>query len=103
MSTPEGKIQLAILKHLRSKGVFCWRAQPHTYNSKLGMHISSPYNMPGQPDIIAILPGGIFCGIEVKTLKGKQSPDQILFQKRLERAGGVYIVARSIEDVDKLL
>jgi hypothetical protein len=102
MSTPEGKIQLTILKHLRSKGIFCWRAQPHTYNSKLGMHISSPYNMPGQPDIIAILPGGIFCGIEVKTPKGKQSSDQILFQKRLERAGGVYIVARNIADIDHL-
>ncbi len=102
MSTPEGKIQLTILKHLRSKGVFCWRAQPHTYNSKLGIHISSPYNMPGQPDIIAILPGGIFCGIEVKTPKGKQSPDQILFQKRLERAGGVYIVARNIADIEHI-
>jgi len=66
------------------------------------MHISSPYNMPGQPDIIAILPGGIFCGVEVKTPKGKQSPDQILFQKRLERAGGVYIVARNIADIDHI-
>jgi len=99
----ESSIQLAILKHLRSKSVFCWRAQPHTYNSKLGIHVSSPYNMPGQPDIIAILPGGIFCGIEVKTPKGKQSPDQILFQKRAEALGARYVVARSIEDVDNFL
>jgi hypothetical protein len=102
MATPEGKIQLEILKHLRSKGVMCWRAQPHTYNSKLGIHISNPYAMPGQPDIIAILPGGIFCGIEVKTKTGKQSADQVLFQKRVEALGAVYLVARCPQDVENL-
>jgi len=102
MANKEGEIQLKILKHLRSKGVFCWRAQPHTYNARLGFHVSNPYAMPGQPDIICILEGGIFCGIEVKTKTGKQSPDQILFQKRLEALGGVYIVARSVEDISHL-
>jgi hypothetical protein len=103
MATPEGKIQLEILKHLRLKGVMCWRAQPHTYNSKLGIHISSPYAMPGQPDIIAILPGGIFCGIEVKTKTGRQNPDQILFQRRAETLGAVYIVARSTADIKGIM
>jgi len=102
MPKKESEIQLAILKHLRAKGVMCWRAQPHTYNAKLGFHVSSPYAMSGQPDIIAILDGGIFCGIEVKTAKGKQSPDQILFQKRAERLGALYIVARSIEDIEHI-
>jgi hypothetical protein len=59
--------------------------------------------MQGQPDIIAILPGGVFCGIEVKTPKGRQSPDQILFQKRLEAIGGRYILARSVTDVECLV
>lgn len=102
MATPEGKIQLEILKFLRANGVFCWRAQPHTYNARLGIHVANPYAMPGQPDIIAILSGGQFCGIEVKTKTGRQSADQVLFQKRVERLGARYIVARSIDDVKSI-
>jgi len=99
----EREIAREILKHLRSKGVLCFRHEPNTYNHTLGHHVSNPYVMAGAPDIIAILEGGIFCGIEVKTPKGKQSPDQILFQKRAEALGARYIVARSIEDVDNFL
>jgi len=98
----EREIAREILKHLRSKGVLCFRHEPNTYNHALGQHVSNPYVMAGAPDIIAILPGGIFCGIEVKTLKGKQSPDQILFQKRAEHLGARYIVARNIADIDHL-
>lgn len=95
----EAETQLAILKHLRAKGIMCWRNQPMTYNHKLGMNISNPYVMRGTPDIIAVLPGGVFCGIECKTSRGVQSADQVLFQKRIEALGGVYILARSVDDV----
>lgn len=95
----EAAIQLAILKHLRAKGIMCWRNQPMTYNHKLGINISNPYVMRGTPDIIAILPEGIFCGIEVKNHKGKQSPDQVLFHKRIEALGGIYILARNVDDI----
>lgn len=57
--------------------------------------------MKGVSDIIAVIDGR-FIGIEVKTKRGRQSADQILFQKRLERAGGVYVVARCVEDVEHL-
>ena len=104
MAKSEAAIQLLILKHLRAKGVFCWRAQPHTYNAKLGFHISNPYAMSGQSDILAVIPPhGTLVGIEVKTKTGRQRPEQILFQKRLEAVGGVYILARSVEDVAQLL
>lgn len=73
-----------------------------TYNAKLGINISNPYVMRGTPDIICVLEGGIFCGIEVKTKIGRQSPEQILFQKRLEALGGIYILARSVADVQRL-
>lgn len=103
--TPEGRIQLAILKHLRANGVMCWRHEPNTYNHALGRHISNPYAMKGVPDILALHPDGSgrFLGIEVKTKRGVQSPDQKLFQRRCEALGGVYILARSVEDVDNLI
>ena len=56
----------------------------------------------GAPDIVCVI-DGIYLGIEVKTAKGKQSPAQKDFQRRLEKAGGKYILAYSLEDVIKNL
>jgi hypothetical protein len=53
------------------------------------------------PDILAVI-NGQFVGFEVKTPRGKQSPDQLIFQRRLERNGGKYHLVRSLEDVKKL-
>jgi hypothetical protein len=99
MATPERLIAREILKHLRSKGVLCFRHEPHTYNHQLGMHISNPYDMKGVADIICVLPQGKVAFVEVKTKTGKQSADQVLFQKRVEALGAVYIVARSTADI----
>ena len=108
MSTPEGKIQLAICKHLRKQGVFFWRSnnQP-TYDPKMnsgrgGYRSQGEYAISGVPDIIAISKDGQFIGLEVKTPKGKQSTEQIFFQKRCERIGAQYHVVRSVDDVDNL-
>jgi hypothetical protein len=40
-------------------------------------------------------------GIEVKRPGSKQSDAQREFQVRLEAAGGVYVLAMSIDDVEK--
>ena len=55
---------------------------------------------PGWPDFICILPGGRFCGIELKTDKGRLSPAQEAFQAACDEAGGLYIVCRSVDQVD---
>jgi len=52
----------------------------------------------GIADLYA-LKNGRHAWIEVKTLKGKQSADQVKFQQMVEGNGGTYIVARSVEDV----
>lgn len=61
--------------------------------------------MKGVPDIIGIMPDGSgrFLGIEVKAPGGQQSAPQILFERRCGRAGGIYILAKSVEDVEKAL
>lgn len=102
MSTPEGKIQLEIIKFLRAERVFCWRNEPLTYNHKLGIYVSSPYVMKGTPDIISII-NGQFVGWEVKTPKGSQSADQKLFEKRTIQNGGAYFVVRSVDDARNVL
>lgn len=98
MSTPEGKIQKKILDYLKDKGVFHWRQNNGAlWDNKLKIYRTHT-GMKGVPDIIAVIDGQ-FVGIEVKTPKGKQSADQLLFQKRLERNGGKYILAKCVEDV----
>lgn len=55
----------------------------------------------GTPDLLGVkMPGQAF-GIEVKTAKGQQREAQKNWQKAWEKRGGIYILARSVEDVYK--
>lgn len=99
----ESKIQLKILKHLQAKGVYCWRNNNGAlWDPKLRIYRNNPLMKPGIADIIAVH-NGRHIEIECKTAVGRQSPAQKIHQKRIEQAGGIYILARSIEDVDKVL
>jgi hypothetical protein len=53
----------------------------------------------GQADLTGILPDGRRLEIEVKRHDGKQSPEQQAYQRMIEKFNGVYILARSVEDV----
>jgi len=61
------------------------------------------FGVPGQADLTGILPGGRRLEIEVKSLTGRQTPDQRAFQALIERFGGLYVLARSVEDVRQVL
>lgn len=100
----ETKIQNKILAALKKAGIFSWRCNNGAvWDSKLHTYRSG-ITLKGVPDIIGVFPGGkgVFLAVEVKTDKGRQSPDQLLFQRRLEGEGGIYILARSVDDVKKL-
>jgi hypothetical protein len=101
MATPEGKIQLAICRHLRERGFLFWRFSPQTYNAKLGIHYKHEYIPNGLPDIMVLT--NKLIGLEVKTAKGKVSPNQLVMQKRFELLGHQYHVVRSVDDVIKVL
>lgn len=60
------------------------------------------FNVNGTADILGAWLGWPVA-IEIKSEKGKQSEDQRLFQIRFEEAGGIYILARSLDDVIKVL
>lgn len=57
----------------------------------------------GTPDILGILRGGRWLGIECKTGGAVLNTDQRVFRKMVEGLGGLFIVARSVEDVDRAL
>lgn len=61
----------------------------------------------GVSDWLVFPDNGRKAAIELKDKDGEQEPDQIAFQKRWERTGGVYFLLRSVDEfksvVDGLL
>ena len=61
-------------------------------------------NVPGCADLIGILgPHGRFLAIETKSANDDMRETQRRFRTMIEARGGLYIVARSVEDVDRVL
>lgn len=56
----------------------------------------------GTPDLLGVWNGRALA-IEVKRPKGVQSVEQVAFQKAWEARGGIYILARSVDDVEEVL
>jgi hypothetical protein len=62
------------------------------------------YGVKGMADIQGIKwPGGRHISIECKSAKGKQTPEQKVWQGMVEELGGIYILAYSLEDVRRVL
>ena len=99
MASTEKATQKAIMEYLSLKRIFHYRQNSGAMKTKTGFYRFCSIN--GIPDIVAIK-NGIYYAIEVKDIKGKLQDSQKEFQRLLEQAGGVYIVARSIDDVIEL-
>ena len=93
MSKSESELQTEILEWLLWSGYFAWR------NNNLAAPGRKFRGLYGTPDIVGILPNGLFLGIEVKSSRGIQSPHQKVFQEKSTQLGGKYILARSLQDV----
>lgn len=62
------------------------------------------FGLEGSADFLGILgPSGRFLAIECKSPSGRQTDQQKAFQAMVERFGGVYILARSTDDVEAAL
>ena len=95
----ESEIQRSILEYLALRHHFHFRCNTGAYKTERGSFIR--YGTPGAPDIVVVA-NGTMIGIEVKNASGKLSEDQTAFSEKLKAAGGIYIVARSIDDVQAL-
>ena len=95
----EHEIQSEILEKLIDRGIFCFRNNSGAFAAEYkGKTRFIQFGTPGSTDIIAIV-RGIFLGIEVKGPRGKQSDYQKAFQRNVEEAGGIYVLAFSWNDV----
>lgn len=86
--TPEAELKRDIKKYLDGIGAYWCMI-------KGGAH-----SKPGDPDMVVCVKGR-FVGIEAKTYEGIQSHIQRQRQEQIEASGGVYVLARSVEDVSE--
>jgi hypothetical protein len=98
----ENELQRQILDALAAiKGVVVWRS--NTGVSRSGGRFVR-FGVKGQGDITGLLPGGRRLEIEVKTATGKVSEEQLEFGVRINSHGGLWFVARSVEEaLNKIL
>jgi hypothetical protein len=88
MATPEAKVKKSIKEFLDSLGFDCWYFMTHM----------SGFGRKGIPDIIGCY-RGLYFGIEVKSEVGVCSPWQTNELRKIRQAGGIGIVAKSVQDV----
>lgn len=100
--TSEAQIQFEILKaygaHPRLR---VWRQNTGAAMVKGRM---VRFGVPGCADILGVIsPSGRFLAIECKKATGRQSEDQKRFERMVTSMGGLYVLARSVADVDAAL
>jgi hypothetical protein len=84
---------------LAERGVFEWRNNTGVArHTETGQHVR--FGIPGGSDLLVVVPPfGRFLGVETKAAKGRQSEKQKTFERAVRRAGGVYALAKTLEDV----
>jgi hypothetical protein len=95
----ESDIQATILAWLAAKRIFHYRQNSGAVQTETRFF---RFGAVGSPDIVAVI-AGKYIGIEVKSPRGSQSPAQREFEGRLRMAGGTYVLARSLEDVERAI
>ena len=88
--TPENSVKSVVKDYLDMKGILHWQ------------NMAGIGSVRGLPDRFA-LHKGILYAIEVKSKSGKVSDYQADFLVRINRAGGVPIVVRSLDDLMKII
>ncbi len=90
----------------------CYSFRSNSFTGKIQRYNGSQgfvrNGKPGMPDVVACFQrlqnfGGLFVGFELKTEKGRQSPEQKHAQSAIEAAGGRYYVIRSPEEFEEIL
>lgn len=95
---PEAVLERLVLAHVNKlPGVRLWKMHVGSViEQKTGRKIT--FGVPGQADTSGLfLPSGRRLEIETKTPVGRQRPEQKIWQAEIERYGGLYILARSLE------
>jgi len=96
----ETDIQHDMLDYLAYRGIEAWRNNTGAIYRR-GRLIR--FGEKGSGDIIGVLKDGRHIEVEVKTPEGELSDDQKRHAHRVQRNGGVYIVATCLEELHRKL
>lgn len=95
--TRESYIQNTILREFGIRpDMRIWRANAGAATYR-GQRVQ--FGVKGQADLTGILPDGRRLEIECKTAVGRQSEDQKNYESLIKKFNGLYILARSVDDV----
>jgi hypothetical protein len=105
-TTPEKEVVKECLEYLKLRGAYAWRNNTGAarYEDKAtGEKRFVPFGKVGSSDIIGILPGGRFIAVECKAPNGRVTDYQLAFLADVEHMGGLAVIAKSFEDIEKAL
>ena len=100
MAKPAQLLTRAIRDYLRLRGYFVWKGGTAGALNAKGQFFQ--ICEAGSPDLFAIKDGTLLC-IEVKAGKDRLSPRQEFWLSEAEKHGAVCIVARSVDDVMRVV
>ena len=93
----EGELVKACLLYLKAKGIVAWR------HNAGGINVGKYFvrlGVIGASDIMGLLPGGRFLGVEAKIGKNKPTPDQTEWQRRINEQGGLAFTIWSVDALE---
>ena len=88
----------AVVDLIIMKGGMAWRSNNGGHWNESRQRFISGNTTAGAPDVNAII-NGLYYGIEIKSEKDKLSPAQMIFKDKIEKAGGIYIECRDIQQI----
>jgi len=94
---PERVVQKACLAWLRAQGALV--AVTDAGAAYRAGAFSGDAIPAGWPDLTGLLPDGRFIGVECKANRGRQSPAQKAMEREIRKRSGIYLLARSVEDL----
>jgi len=106
--TPTNALTKAIIEYLMLRGHYVFRNNNAPIYDPTKRTFRANNTKKGIADILGVTKGkddkGIFIAVEVKGTKtDRQSPEQKLFEGEVKKRGGIYVLARSLDDVEKVL
>jgi len=99
-SKPESGVVSACLKWLWYRGCYVWRNNTGALKTNEGQWVR--FGLKGSADIIGVSPAGRFLAIECKAPGQYLKPEQKAFRDTIEAHKGIYVMARSTDDLEKM-
>jgi hypothetical protein len=105
MRASEANVKNAVFHYLTVKenmGQLMWWPTNNTgvWNEKKQCFMHNKWRKKGVPDAM-VMKNRVFYGVELKSKTGNARKEQFAFKAQLERHGGVYLIIRSVEDIEK--